>query len=41
MLDELAQRVGELGLDPGWGPFVEDARELNAAEGLTPGPPIT
>ncbi len=41
MLDDLARRVDEIGLDPGWGPFVDDALALNAAAGLELSPPIT
>ncbi len=40
MLDELAARCTKLGLDPGWNPFVVEARSQNAANGKPFNPPM-
>ncbi len=40
MLDELTDRCDHLGLDPGWRPFLVQARAENAANGKPFNPPL-
>ena len=40
MLDELTDRCNHLGLDPGWRPFLVQARAENAANGKPFNPPL-